>query len=266
MPQPIKIFCNFVVKENAGPFTSQTLDIFRKKSDVFVMGITKERFERAVELVKTHIPDLKIMFKNTSRLMRFLGLITKLFNKEFLTNYTTTVMSRVYYPSPKYLSDDYTRGLEILFHEFVHLWDRKQSGNIAYVLRYLFPQWLALIPLLLTCVLPWFVSPAWLIILVGLLLTAIPLLPWPAPFRAAIELRGYVVNMAFHFWLYHVDDMADDSKWIATQFTGWSYYRMAPNRKRLLEKLAKYAEKIRTNTITDQPYGIIQSFLKGEKT
>lgn len=232
------------------------------------MTITKARFENAIALVKEHIPALEILYKDTSWLMKVLGFLSRPFNKEFMTRYTTTFRHRVYYPSPKYISDSYERALEILMHEFVHLWDRKQMGDVAYALGYMFPQWLALIPLVLTAMLPWFISPAWLVILVGLVLSAVPLCPWPAPFRTKIELRGYVTNMAFHFWLNHDDDMIDDSKWITSQFTGWGYYRMAPNKRKTLDKLMEYTKRIRTNTLDEQPYPIVQSIIqscKGEK-
>lgn len=130
-----------------------------------------------------HFPDLKIKFKDESRLMKLLSHII-FFNNKFMTNFTTTIGSTIYFPSKQILNDKKQDAFITLLHELVHIWDSKQ--NIFFKFLYLFPQILVilLIPLLFVF--------SWKIIVPLMVLSALPI---PAYFRMQYEKRAYFISL-----------------------------------------------------------------------
>jgi len=72
----------------------------------------------------------KVILKKDSWLMRAIGFILKPFNKEFMSNYVTTIGSTMYSPRPD-LDDG------IIQHELQHISDSKK-WPVLYELSYLF--------------------------------------------------------------------------------------------------------------------------------
>lgn len=103
---------------------------------------------------KKNIPGIEVRFKNASLFMKMLGFLLYPFNPRFMDRYKTTIGKVVYFPSPEDYSAAPESSFQVLAHEFVHIWDREQAG-VWFSLSYLFPQILAVIPLLVFGVLAW---------------------------------------------------------------------------------------------------------------
>lgn len=117
--------------------------------------------------VKQAIPGVEVRFKNGSAFMKVLGFLIYPFNPRFMDRYKTTIGKVVYFPSSEDYQGNPESSFQVLAHEFVHIWDRQQEG-VWFSLSYLFPQILAVIPLLVFGVLAWPYS--WLL--------ALPLAGW----------------------------------------------------------------------------------------
>jgi len=168
---------------------------------------------------KEHFPDLKIKYKDSSNFMKLLGYIL-FFNKRFMTSYTTTIGSTIYFPSEKFIKSRPNSAITIFLHELVHIYDAKRFNKILYSLLYLFP-----ITLLLVSIPLFFFS--WEIALV---LTILSLCPLPAYFRMYFERRAYMVS------LYAIQKLSEKMKFVpyldkaknsfVSEFKGPSYYFM----------------------------------------
>lgn len=141
-------------------------------------------FQDLVAAAKKHFPDLKIKYKDQSPLMKFLSKIL-FFNKSFMTNFTTTVGSTVYFPSESFVKIRPLSTQIVLLHELIHVNDAKKYGKLLFVLLYMAP--LVFAPLTVAL---FFLN--WLIALPLLILT---LLPLPAYFRMQFEKRAYLVSL-----------------------------------------------------------------------
>jgi hypothetical protein len=153
---------------------------------------------------------IKFKFKDESRFMRFLGVVL-LFNKKFMTSYTSVIGDTVYFPSKKWMQENDDRAASVLCHELVHIDDGKRVGKLTFTLSYLFPQLLALFALSAFVVGPW------------ALLFLVFLGPWPAPVRSFWELRGYMMTD-----IVRMRQSGEYSRleWIMSQFTSSAYYFM----------------------------------------
>jgi len=184
----------------------------------------KQGRERLEQFIKSQIPGFQIEDKRKSPIMR---LLTKLlfFNKNFLTNYVTTIYPKVYVPEIPWKEDDPISATATLAHEYVHLKDRKRMGFLFNFL-YLFPQNLVFFSLL------GIFNPWWYLCL----LCALPI---PSPTRAWLEYRGYRMTLFVyeHYGAIMVfDDFID---WIAEHFTNSSYYWMFPAKSFIKSKLKR---------------------------
>lgn len=214
-------------------------------------------FENMVALVKKEIPGFEVRYKNEHLSSKVLGVLAWIFNRRYMTDYTTTRYPHVYFPSRDFVKKSPTTAVKILAHELVHLVDRKRKG-IWFSLSYALPQLAALVFLLVPITVA-FVQPWWVA-----LLTAIPALvcatPLPAYWRMQAELRGYSMSMAVNFWRY--GSVTDDTmKWIAEEFTGWSYYKMWPYEKDMTRRLAEALSRIEKNQL-GSPYFEVRKFVK----
>lgn len=173
------------------------------------MKTDQELFQQLFALVE--FMGMKIRFKDESKFMKFLGFLL-FFNKNFMTTYTTTIGSTVWFPSREFVKAR-PDVWKILCHEAVHYEDAKKY-KIGFYLWYLFPQ--VLTPLALLAVFNlWF------------LLFLVCLLPLPAPGRKWAEMRGYAMTLAVEYWRSH-QRLAGPPDQIVKQFTGMSYYLMWP--------------------------------------
>ena len=141
-------------------------------------------FQELVTAAQQIFPDLKIKYKDQSSFMKLLGTLL-FFNKSFMTSYTTTVGSTVYFPSESFIKVRPITAEVILLHELIHVSDARKFNKFLFGFLYLIP--LALLPLALLMFLF-----SWKIALPLLILSAVPL---PAYFRMLFEKRAYLVSL-----------------------------------------------------------------------
>lgn len=141
-------------------------------------------FQELVTASQKYFPDLRIKYKDQSFFMKALGKLL-FFNKKFMTSYTTTIGSTVYFPSQSFIKTRPISAEVVLMHELVHVKDSKKYGRRLFSFLYLSPQILFFLclPLLL---LSWKVA---------ILLMMISLLPLPSFFRMFFEKRAYMASL-----------------------------------------------------------------------
>jgi len=137
-----------------------------------------------ISAAQVRFPNLKVKYKDGSNFMKLLGYIL-FFNKRFMTGYTTTIGSTIYFPSEKFIKARPISSMTIFLHELVHIYDSKRFNVFLYSFLYLFPISLLLIAL------PLFIF-SWKI---ALILTIISLTPLPSYFRMYFERRAYMVSL-----------------------------------------------------------------------
>lgn len=143
-------------------------------------------------LVKTRefFPDFQIKYKDESTLMWILSKIL-FFNKNFMTNFTTTIGSTIYFPSKKYEDIRPISSLIILLHECIHINDAKKINKFLFSFLYLLPVSLCIILLPLLFITWYMVLP----------LIILSLCPIPAYFRMNFEKRAYLVSLYSNYQL-----------------------------------------------------------------
>lgn len=255
------------------------------------------------ELEKTiikDIPSFKVGFKDESRLMKLLGFLSAPFNPEFMTRFTTTLGTSVYFPTREFYEKDVDHSFRTLTHEYVHLWDKRE--NKTFDLTYVFPQILALAAFTVFGVLAWpntwllampilgYVLGAflatksriafWVVLGVVLLTTgglaigltgwaSLALLaglvcaaPWPAPGRTKWELRGYTMSIAVRIWLggKYTPEVREN---IVKHFVGANYYFMSWRRTAIEKALDDAAKDTASGALQGHspPYAAIYDFL-----
>ena len=171
-----------------------------------------------LELSQKHFPNLRIKYKDQSSFMKLLGNVL-FFNKEFMTNYTTTIGSTIYFPNEKYLNIRPISSVIVLLHELVHLYDSKRLTSPLFSFLYLSPQILALLffPLLLV---------SWKLALPFLLFA----LPIPSFFRMYFEKRAYLSSLYVTYQLSKKkgfnSSLESHKNFFIKQFKGGYYYFM----------------------------------------
>jgi hypothetical protein len=208
-------------------------------------GITNKRLLGMIDLCDEEIPGFELTFKNESDWMKFLNLFAQLFNKGFMTRFTTTAGATVYIPSRQYLLDNQEAVAGVLAHELVHMKEAQKDGVVLMFLRNAFPQILAALALFALIAL-W--SPWFLLALIFLL----ALLPLPSPSRRDVELRGYAMMMAIRYWT-GGEFVEADYTFYANEFTGSAYYFMWPFRDDIMNRLKMKAIDIRTHAVLQDP-------------
>jgi hypothetical protein len=177
-------------------------------------------FDDLINNIKLYFPNFQIKYKDQSLLMRIIGTLL-FFNRKFMTTYTTTIGSTVYFPSQNYIQSAPVTSTTILLHELVHIYDGKKISKYLFGVLYLFPQILIflLFPML-------FLS--WKLALIFLVF----LLPLPAYFRMYFEKRAYISNL---YVLYRLGnklkfnvDLEYNKDFNLSQFKNSYYYFMWP--------------------------------------
>lgn len=173
--------------------------------------------DNLVEKAKQYFPNLKIDYKDQSNFMKITGKLL-FFNKSFMTSYTTTVGSTIYFPDKDFVKIRPISSSIILLHELVHLYDAKRFSTALFSFLYLTPQILSLLSLPLI-----FIS--WKISLIFLLFAA----PLPSYFRMYFEKRAYFASLYIIYFISNKLDFNSDlethKNYFLTQFkTGYYYF------------------------------------------
>jgi hypothetical protein len=188
-----------------------------------------------VQAAQKYFPDLRIDYKSQSSFMKLLGRIM-FFNKNFMTSYTTTIDSTVYFPNALFVKIRPVSSSIIILHELVHLYDSNKWGKRVFDFLYLFPQ--SLVPLSIPLlIVNWHISLFFLLFI----------LPFPALFRTYFELRAYMATLyvtnAISIKLNLKSTLDVQKEDLVSQFNSSSYYFMFPFtgyiRKRLDAALVK---------------------------
>jgi len=178
-------------------------------------------FQDLTQAAQKHFPDLQIKYKDQSWLMKILGKLL-FFNKSFMTSYTTTVGSTVYFPNESFIKVRPISASVVLLHELVHVKDGIKLTKPLFGFLYLSPQILTLlcIPLFLI---------TWKLAVPLMLLFASPI---PSFFRMIFERRAYMTSLyameALGKKLKFDPKLDSQSKHFASQFKDSSYYFMWP--------------------------------------
>lgn len=192
------------------------------------MATENEKLEGTLAAIRCYVPKFSLKLKSESITQQAIGLLMAFIgNKNYMSCYWTTLGKTVYRPTACNLG-----ALEgewkVLFHEGRHADDCYKVGPILYDLAYLFPQVIGIFGILYALAL----IPALLLGAPGALLWGILsllfLAPVPAPFRAVIEARGYLVSMCVDFWSGTIGDEEEYLDRLAQRFTTGQYYFMFP--------------------------------------
>lgn len=222
-------------------------------------SVAEKRFLALEKKIQEEIPGFRIDYKDTTKdwKLRVVGKIVGLFNKAFMTRFTTTLFPVVYFASRDSVESDFGAYFYTLCHEWVHLYDRKTKG-FWFTLSYLFPQMFSLLAVF-SFLAFWNV---WFILCLFFLLF---LLPLPSIWRANWEMRGYSMNMAVRVWDKRPiqEDYLDT---VVENFTGYNYYRMSLSGKKVKENLLK-AQRIATQgfgkeTNGNHPYVVVKKIME----
>lgn len=198
--------------------------------------------------------NLKIVPKSQSRLMKVLGPILRLFNKNF-DDYNTTIGSTMYIPERNLLPEaDQVAVTEVYMHESVHAFDNKRLGakGLVFKAAYLFPQILALLSLLATAA--FFASNLWLLWLLALLFLA----PIPAYFRMRLEVRGYKTSTMLANYLYDLKTLEQQKfirDMVVEQLTTGLYYWCWP----FASQIDKHMKD--QSFLNEEPYTAMKEFV-----
>jgi hypothetical protein len=180
-----------------------------------------------MKLVQAKHPEIRLLPKGDSFLMKVVGLILRPFNPSFNSRFTTTIGSTIWMPSEVANSLSEDQFLEVMAHEVQHILDHKEK-TILFEVGYLFPQILALLSLFAFC---GFWSTAWLLCLLFLVFLA----PLPAYWRYKAELNGYRVSILFDKLFGRPPE--ETYEWVAKQMTGPNYYFAWPFKGKILSDL-----------------------------
>lgn len=203
------------------------------------MVITQETLQEYLSMLRIRY-GVEVVEKSSSAFMRAIGKLM-FFNKGFMTDYITTIGSRVYWPNMEQMYMHPDRAFGAVFHEAQHAADYRWNPFI-FVLTYLAPQVFFILALI--SVLAIFFGNWWLFGLLALLF----LLPLPAIGRAILEMRASSCEMALNLWRYGEQTISvKHMEGLVARFTGPDYYYMLPSRK-LVEWLAyRYLGKINSS-------------------
>jgi hypothetical protein len=92
--------------------------------------------------VRASVPAFRVAFKDEVGWMRVLGGLVRPFHRDFMTRFTTTLGTTVYFPSRAIYESSPKGSITVLAHEWVHLLDHA-AHPFWFSLSYLFPQILA---------------------------------------------------------------------------------------------------------------------------
>lgn len=186
-----------------------------------------DRLDRMLALVRREIPDLRLVDKHDSALMRAVGAVIRPFNPDFTDGYTTVIGATVYLPRPV---DRIPRdGLAAtLAHELVHQLDQRDH-------------------------------PLWFYVSYGVAL------PVGRTMRAHWERRGYAVDLMLAHERGGDSGLDRKAAWVADLFAGPSYGWMWAGKAAARAYLAPVVAGVRAGTVqAAEPYRGILAAWRGE--
>ena len=185
------------------------------------------RLDRLIEAERALVPRSRYADKSKSWFMKLLNLVVRWFNRRFMTDFTTTVGVKTYFPpallDPRVVDD---QAVMVECHEFIHKWDYMQ-GRIAYWLKYTLSK----------------------------------------KYRRDAELRGYTMNLYWYWLRYGTQDNPENyvdhftsSEYLYMERNG-DYVRkeLAARQQMFME----YEDQFLIQP-GSEPYRLIKSFLKLE--
>ncbi len=187
-----------------------------------------DRLDRMLGLVRTHVPDLRIVQKRDVWWMRLAGVVLRPVVPDFESRYTTVIGSTVYLPRPL---GDFPRDVlaATLAHELVHQLDQQRTG-LAFYVSY------ALTPL-----------PVW------------------RTHRAYWERRAYGVDLMLAHHIGGEKQLKLVEARLAVLFGGSGYLWMWGGREAAAQYLAPIADQVRRGILQQsEPYDRILEAWRGE--
>lgn len=160
--------------------------------------------------------------KRSSVFMWIIAVILYPFNRRFMSDYTTTIFGRIYWPD----SIEPASAWRTLWHECVHRHQATRIGEPWFSLAYLFPAPLVVLAL------GAFLSPWWLL---ALLCVA----PLPAPWRVLWEREAYTITAVCDSLLGHDITTPEYLNYQVEHHVGWGYYKPSWWRTRVARKVQK---------------------------
>jgi len=202
---------------------------------------SKEKAYAVIEWAE--LQGVEIKYKDESLFMKALGLLLS-FNKTFMTSFTTTIGSTIYFPSRKWLAErNPETTIAIVAHEVTHVMDSRMLGTLRYVTKYLAPQ-LGALGALGAFGAIW--GGPWFLLFLGCLVC---LAPWGSSGRTQLELKGYATSMAVAAWLGH--PYSSPPAWVAKQFSGPNYYFMCRDTAKVNSSVAIWIARINDDNLYD---------------
>jgi len=99
--------------------------------------ISKKTYFKLLRVIKKIFPKFKIISKRSNYFMSWLNRTVQLFNKKFMTQYTTTIGYSIYTPDD-WSKRSYTSRYNTMIHEMIHLQQFRKFGFIPYSILYIF--------------------------------------------------------------------------------------------------------------------------------
>ena len=97
-------------------------------------------FQSIVQSSQIYFPRLEIKYKNESIFMKILGMLL-FFNPAFMTSYTTTIGSTIYFPDQRFIVSRETSSSIILLHELVHIIEPTHNARFIELMDLHLPTW-----------------------------------------------------------------------------------------------------------------------------
>lgn len=135
----------------------------------------------------------KIAYKDKSKLLKFLNVFIRIFNKRFMTEYVNVIGSTVWFPKEADFKNVDKKWLYCFMkHELHHVTSTKKKTIPGMILYYGFPQslFILFVPAAIVCGIILGFCSIPVCILAGLAILS--LIPWPAPFRVDEEVAAEV--------------------------------------------------------------------------
>ena len=260
---------------------------------------TTEDFNRFVTHCQKKVPGFTVHDgKRDSYLMNLIDGIVYPFNKNFMSDYITTIIGSVFFPKG-FIKRQPLKAIEVAGHEFIHAYDVKRVTPPIFIATYLsfvsvfllamvvygiFGCWAAFLPfgwavihmaavaisfktrkvtgfpLLALSLLAAVALSAWLDGWGALWLASslVFLAPIPAPGRYWAEHRGYGGSIAFELALYGRTDIGRKVR----QFTGPNYYWMWPFTSWVAAKLEIYKTRANKGDGYDPAFAHVLHFIR----
>lgn len=217
------------------------------------MKSDQQLYDEIYTTIKRDVPSFEVKEKQKSFFMKFLNVFVWLFNREFMTRFTTTIGNTVYFPEGKSVQSKW----RTLAHEWWHMRRGKEMGQLWHGFVYMLPQSLVLLALL-SILAFWFSWALWFLV------ALVFLLPIPAYFRYLEEFDAYLISLATTYWRYgHIPDEYVES--VAKNFYGPNYYFMWPFKSSIISRLRSSSQMIMAGAYDSKPlFAELKSLISSE--